>query len=247
MTTKSSKKVYLQAVTMINPAKGWVEIHALLGVSADYVSNQIELAWLTRYPQPTKIILDRGNEFLAEFKTLIQDDYDITLKPIREENCLANAILERMHQSIGNIIHTTKVQNMVLDDNDLCNSILASTMFALKATVHTTTSFTPTQLLFVRDALLNTRHKDDRHVIKERKQKLINRGNDRKNCKHQSHTYKVEDQQILLESKWKTKFSQDAYKGLLQITAARNNGTVRARFGRVTNTYNICNIKPYRE
>jgi len=111
MTTKSGKKVYSQAVTMIDPATGWVEIRALLGVQADYVSNQVELAWLTRYPQPTKIILDRGNEFLAEFKTLIKDDYGITMKPITAQNPQANSILEHVHQTIGNIIRTMKVQN----------------------------------------------------------------------------------------------------------------------------------------
>ena len=75
MKTTSGKTVYLQAVTMIDPATGWVEIRALPGARADYVANQVELAWLTRYPKPNKIILDRGNEFLAEFKTLIKDDY----------------------------------------------------------------------------------------------------------------------------------------------------------------------------
>ena len=33
----------------------------------------------------------------------------------------------------------------------------------------------------------------------------------------------------------------------LRITEVRNNGTVRARYGRVTDTYNLRNIKPYKE
>ena len=52
-----------------------------------------------------------------------------------------------------------KVQDMVLDDENPWDGILASTMFALRATVHMTTRFTPTQLVFGRDAVLNTRHK----------------------------------------------------------------------------------------
>jgi len=241
MTIKSGKKVYLQTLMMIDPATGWVEICALLGAHADYVSNQVELAWLTRYPQPTKIILDRGNKFLAEFKTLIKDDYGITLKPNTAQNPQANAILEYIHQTIGNIICTMKVQNMVLDDANPWDGILASTMFALvRATLYTTTRCTPTQLVFGGDAVA------DWHVIKEYMQKIINCGDNHENCKRQSHTYKVGDQ-ILLVNEWKTKFfNQDAYKGLLRITAVRNNGTVRARFGRVTDTYNLPNIKSYR-
>jgi len=231
---------------MIDLATGWVEICALPGAQADHVSNEVELALLTRYPQPTKIILDRGNEFLAEFKTLIKDDFDVALKPITAQNPQANSILEHVHQTIGNIIHTMKEQDIVLDNGNPWDGILASTMFALRATVHTTTRFTPTQLVFGRYAVLNTpRHEADWHVIKERKQKLMNRRNDRENRKRQSHTYKVGDQ-ILLKNEWKTKFNQDAYKGLLRIIAARNNGIVRARFGRVTDTYNLHNIKPYR-
>ena len=104
--------------------------------------------------------MDRGNKFLAEFKTLIKDDYNITLKPITAQNPHANAILERVHQTIGNIIRTMKVQEMVLDDDNPWDGILASTLFALRVTVHTTTSFTPTQLDFGQDAVLNTRQFD---------------------------------------------------------------------------------------
>ena len=246
MTTKSGKTVYLQAVTMIDPATGWVEIRALPGARADYVANQVELAWLTRYPLPSQIIFDRGNEFLAEFKTLIDKDYGITKRPITARNPQANAILERVHQTIGNIIRTMKVHEMTLDDENPWDGILASTMFALRATVHTTTKFTPTQLVFGRDAILNTRHEADWHIIKKRKQDLINRGNDRENRSRLEHTYKVGDK-VLLKNEWKTKFNQDAYKGPLVITAVRNNGTVRARYGRVTDTYNLRNIVPYKE
>ena len=99
--------------------------------------------------------MDRGNEFLAEFREMIINDYSITVKPITSRNPQANAILERVHQTIGNIIRTFKVQNMVLDDENPWDGILASTMFALRATVHTTAQYTPTQLIFGRDSIIN--------------------------------------------------------------------------------------------
>ena len=155
MTTKSGKSVYLQAVTMIDPATGWIEIRTVPSPRADLVANQVELAWLTRYPLPNKVIVDRGNEFLAEFREMITNDYGITVKPITSRNPQANAILERVHQTIGNILRTFKVQNMVLDDKNPWDGILASTMFALRATVHTTTQYTPAQLIFGRDSIIN--------------------------------------------------------------------------------------------
>ena len=36
--------VYLQAITMIDPATGWIEISSVPEVRADLVANQIELA-----------------------------------------------------------------------------------------------------------------------------------------------------------------------------------------------------------
>ena len=60
-----------------------------------------------------------------------------------------------MHQTIGNILRTFKLQNMVLDDENPWDGILASTMFALRATVHTNTQYTPAQLIFGRDSIIS--------------------------------------------------------------------------------------------
>ena len=59
---------------------------------------------------------------------------------------------------------------MVLDDENPWNRILAFTMFALRVTVHTTTQYTPAQLVFKQDSVLNTRHKANWQLIKKRKQ-----------------------------------------------------------------------------
>ena len=246
MTTTEGRTVHLRAVTMIDPATGWIEIREVDSARADLVANQVELAWLTRYPLPSKVILDRGREFLKEFKVMMKDDYGIEVASITTRNPQANAILERVHQTIGNIIRTFNVRKMTLDDKNPWEGILASTMFALRATVHTTTQYTPTQLAFGRDSILNVRHDANWHAIKERKQRLINRGNERENRTRISHEYKVGDL-ILLKNEWKTKFNQDSYSGPLKITAVRNNGTVRACKGNLTDTYNLRNITPYRK
>ena len=62
MATKNGKFIYLQTVTMIDPATGWIEILTVLSAQAELVSNQVERAWLTRYPLPSKVILYQGNE-----------------------------------------------------------------------------------------------------------------------------------------------------------------------------------------
>ena len=91
---------------MIDPATGWIETRTVPPARADLVSIIVELAWLTMYPLPSKVIVDRGNEFLAEFRTIIQANYSITVKPITSRNPEANSILERVHQTMRSIIRT---------------------------------------------------------------------------------------------------------------------------------------------
>ena len=59
MTTNKERDIYLQAITMIDPASGWIEIHFVLEVRADLVANQLESVCLNRCQLPDKIMVDR--------------------------------------------------------------------------------------------------------------------------------------------------------------------------------------------
>ena len=142
---------------MIDPATGWFEIKDIKSKRADIIANVVEKTWLTRYPWPTQVVYDRGNEFMAEFSAMIKD-YGITKRPITKRNPQANSIIERIHQTIGNILRTFRVQENELDEEDPWGGILSATMFATRATVHTTLQKKPMQLVFGRDAILNISH-----------------------------------------------------------------------------------------
>ena len=62
-------------------------------------------------------------------------------------------------------------------------------MFAIRSTAHTTTQHTPSQLVFGRDAILNINQEANWQLIKQRKQALINKGNQKENRQRQSHMY----------------------------------------------------------
>ena len=98
-----------------------------------------------------------------------------------------------MHQTIGNIIQTFELNESELEESNPFAGILAATMFATRATYHTTLQATPTQLVFRRDAILNTQFKANWKYIKERKQKLIEQNNRRKNKKQVAHEYHAQD------------------------------------------------------
>ena len=56
-------------------------------------------------------------------------------------------------------------------------------MFATRATYHTTLQATPAQLVFGRDAILNTKFTANWELIHKRKQRLINQNIQRENNK----------------------------------------------------------------
>ena len=63
-------------------------------------------------------MVDRGKEFLAEFKAKMENDYRIQCNSISVRNPLANAIVNRVHQTIVNILCTFKMQKVDLEDEN---------------------------------------------------------------------------------------------------------------------------------
>jgi transposase InsO family protein len=140
---------------MIDPATGWLEIKELTNKEAITTANLVEQTWLTRYPIPQILTYDRGTEFMAEFSERLKNDYGIKRKGTTVQNPQANEILERVHKTIGNVIRTISKEN--LDEENPWGGILAATMFAVRATYHTTMQATPTQPVLGRDSILNTK------------------------------------------------------------------------------------------
>jgi transposase InsO family protein len=155
----------------------------------------------SRYPWPTQVTFDRGSEFIGQdFQKMIKEDYGVKAKPITVRNPQANAIVERVHQVIGNIIRTFELKNNYLDDNDPWKGILSATsLFAVRSTFHTTLQNTPGQLVFGPDMILNVKHEANREYIRARKQKIIIKNNKAKNAKRIPHTYNIGDKVLLKE------------------------------------------------
>ena len=82
-------------------------------------------------------------------------------------------------------------KNEQLPEENPFSGILTAVAFAVRATVHTTTRATPTQIVFGKDAILNIRHQADWHFIKDRKEKLIKYNNTRENAKRLPYQYRV--------------------------------------------------------
>jgi len=104
---------------------------------------------------------------------MIEEDYGITHQGITTRNPQANAIIERIHQTLGNTIRTFEVHESDLTTESPWDGILSAAMFALRANYHKTLQTTQTQLLFGRDAMLNVKFEANWQLIKQRKQRRI--------------------------------------------------------------------------
>ena len=166
---------------MIDQATGWFEMVQIPKKEAYTVADVVERTWLMRYPWPTKIIVDRGSEFLKEFADMIQLDFGKKKNVITTRNPQANAIIERVHGTIGNMIRLFEVNKST--NRNPWAAILAAVMFAVRTTVHTTLQATPAQLVFGSDAIMNIPFEADWKIIKLRKQERIKKDNEQENAK----------------------------------------------------------------
>ena len=183
---------------------------------------------------------DRGTGFTTEVSKMCQNNYGLKRKPITTSNPKSNAIIEIIHQTIGNSIRTFDVSNIV--NNDPWSGILAATMFAVRATYHTTIQAYPMQIVFVLDAILKIKHVSNWEHIQQRKQEQINHNNKCENIRRNNHQYTVGDK-ILVKRKKKLKHGLELM-GPLLITQINDNGTVCFKKGIINDATNIHRIKP---
>ena len=241
---KGKKPLICRCVTMIDPATGWFEIHQYDDKRSITVANIAEQEWFARYPWPTQVTYDRGSEFIGkDFQKMIRNDYGIKGKPITVRNPQANAIVERVHQVIGNIIRTFELEHNYLDDDDPWKGILSATAFAVRSTFHTTLQNSPGQLVFGRDMIFNIQHTANWEYIKQRKQQIIEKNNKRENAGRIEHNYKVGDK-VLLKRGNENKY-EAPYTGPYDVLKVNENGTVRLMVKSVEDSYNYRRLEPF--
>jgi hypothetical protein len=230
----------------MDPAAGWFELKQTRTKQADKVANLVEQTWLSRYPWPEFITFHSGPEFKAEFGDLLRKEYpNIKIKLSSKRNPQANAILERAHGTIGNMIRTYQVEGIDIDEDDPFAGFVSAMSFAVQSTYHTTLQLTPGQLVFGRDMIFPINHIAIWQLIKNRKQKLIDKNNKRENAKRVDYDYMV-GEQVLIYTPDPNKIEQPQ-EGPYPITQVHTNGTVTLQKGNVIQRYNICQIVPFQE
>ena len=168
---------------MIDPATSWFEIQEMKDTnnSADNarIFNNI---WLSRYPRPRKVIMDNGSEFKRDFKPLLKT-FGIKAKHIIVRNPQANAVLERVHQVVVDMLRSKDLENYDPDQDNLWSDILASVAGAIRSIVHSTLEATQGKLVFGRDMIFQDTFKANWQAMHASKVRKAVQSNIRENSK----------------------------------------------------------------
>jgi transposase InsO family protein len=235
------------ALTIIDVVTNLVELVRIDNKTAAHVAIQFENTWLARYPRPLFCTYDQGGEFIGfHFQRMLQR-HNIHGRPTSSKNPQANAICERMHQTIGNTLRAMINLNPPIGINNAAQMIdaaLAKCVFATRAALHSALQASPGSLVFGRDMILDIPVIADWEFIREHRQQLIDQRLIAANRKRFAYDYHIGDEVLKLEYK-PNKLSTRA-KGPYRIIEVHTNGTITIQLNNNTiERISIRRVKPY--
>ena len=237
------------ALTCIDTVTNITELVRIDNKTAEHVRQKFEHCWLARYPMPRNCIHDNGGEFTGLAFQELLESWGIKDVPTTSRNPTANAICERMHQTIGNILRTTIYTNPphnVTEARQLVDDALASAMHAMRASVSTTLGSSPGALVFGRDMFLNIPLIADWHLIAQKREQLVNESLRRQNLKRRTYDYVV-GQRVLKKVHDPTKLGERT-EGPYRIVTVHVNGTISIELSPgILERINVRRVIPYRE
>lgn len=225
-------------LTAIEQQFRWLEVIMQKGKTSKTTAISFERVWLCRYPRPKQVIHDLGSEFTGdEFQELLQT-MAIKSKRITAKNPQANAICERVHLEIMNIIRVRP------DLHDQLEVALDYAAYAIRASYHSVLRASPAQLLFGEDMITRQLNFSNWNFLSKQRFMAIMQENERENMTRLQHFYRVGDQVMLRIPARERKKSDPVSKGPFIIKSVFDNGTVTLDTGTTEYRANIRRIFP---
>ena len=252
---KDKTQIDFMCVTMIDPATSWFEIVELpisqqvldiptgtkghkgkdkhihsqqpyFDKTSTTVGRLINMTWFSRYPRSQYIIYDNGSEFKLHFETLC-DSYGLKRKPTSVRNPQANAILERVHQTIMAMLRTAELDmTNTVSESDIAD-FLTNAAWAVRSTYHTVLKTSPGAAIFGRDMLFDVPFLADWKKIGEYRQSQTDTNTARENNTHLDWDYQPSDKILLHKDGILRKSESRCESDPWTITSVHTNGTIR--------------------
>ena len=245
----SGAEYTFSALTCIDRVTGLAELIRINDKTSMHVTTKFEECWLARYPRPMACCHDNGGEFTGwEFQQCLAD-FGIKDVPTTSRNPTGNAICERMHQTVGNVLRTLVHENRprtLKHAQILIDRALSTCLHAVRSNVSQVTGYSPGALAFHRDMFLDVPLIADLLAIRDRRQLAVDANLRRVNSKRTSYDYQP-GQTVLKERHEWTKLGE-RWDGPFKIEKVHVNGNVTiALRGGVTERIHIRRVKPYHD
>jgi hypothetical protein len=173
------------------------------------------------------------------------DSYGIKRKPTTVKNPQANAVLERVHQVLGQMLRTAEIDmadSVTPDDVDV---FIDNAAWAIRSMYHTVLKASPGAAIFGRDMLFDIPFIADWNKIGDHRQSLTDRNYMRENKRRIDYDYKVGDKVLIAKDgilcKAESKFGKEPWT----ITTVHTNGTIRVQCGSKSERINIRRVTPF--
>ena len=145
---------------------------------------------MSRYPRAKNIVYDNGREFKLYFEQLCEE-FGLNPKPTTVRNPRANAILERMHGVLGDMLRTSCLDMSDTVTPEDVEDFIVNAAWAIRSTYHTVLQATPGAAVFGRDMLFDIPYLADWNAIGRRRQQLVDQNNERENSTRVDFDYTV--------------------------------------------------------
>ena len=244
--TVNNIDVQFKALTCIDPVTNLVELVRVENATSAHIAQQFQNCWLSRYPWPFRCVHDNGSEFIGwEFQQLLEQ-CAIADSPTTSRNPQSNAVCERMHQTVGNVLRTllhgenvTAATAAAIVDN-----ALATAMHATRAANSRALSgHSPGELAFHRHMFLDIPLQADLDALQQRRQVLVDRNLAKANQRRIRHDYQP-GQRVFVKAINPGKL-QLRSQGPFVIQQVHTNGTITIRkTPHVTERLNIRRVFP---
>ena len=246
-TSGKAIKRDLQALTIVDRATGWPELIPTKTKESLEVSELFDNQWLCRYPRPVRVIHDNGSEFIGmEFQEMLSS-YGIKPEPTSVKNPRGNAIIERMHLTAGDMLRTMEFDgaNWFYE----LDRVLQIVAWAIRSTVSTTINYSPGQLVFSKDMIMQSQVTANWELIKQIKRESTIKSNADENRSRLLHAYQPGDKVLILRkanNEIIPKLAQPT-EGPYTVEKVYRNGIVKIKRGSYSENIHIRRIKPYHE
>ena len=173
-------------------------------------------------------------------------NFGVKAKPTTAKNPTANAICERMHHTVGDILRAIKAKIANEDEvEQAVDNALYTCMHALICEVNHARQTSPGVLVFRRDMLMHVPLIADLDAIRGRRQHLIDDNLIRLKKKRADHNFSVNDR-VLLRVADPVKM-EDRFTGPYRIARVFVNGTIDLELEpTIVRSFSIRKLVPYR-